>query len=485
VNEIRLLRACGLPVNVHTVRGLMLGHLHHHAPEIFTAKASDGSVFTCSDSFVRSFLKHRLNFVPRAGTRAAQKIPVDAEEQMRRSFFRIVYTTRSKRIKHAALRVNFDQTQVIVQSIGNSTFAEMGSKQVSILGKEEKRAWTAVVAVSASGEVLPLQIVMKGKTKKSVPPPSAPFMKAANARGFIWSFNPATYWSSLPLMKIYFDRIIVPYFERKKRELGYSPDQVCIVQLDCWSVHRSEAFRAWVRKHHPWIVLDFVPGGCTGLWQVCDVGIQRPFKQSIRRGQLDDIVAETMRHLEDGVSPAEMRVAKEIGELRERCVRWFVDAFDTINNPALIRRAWERCTVGAFNLSFESVTSDDAVDALLDLPVADPGLWAELTRGADDQTADGSFADVDDIPESTATPFDEGDASGLEEVGDSGADPAEQIAQFIAAGSTLPTNVAALGLADTMEPGELIISQVPQQADFGRGKRRKTQNKLYSEFDAH
>jgi hypothetical protein len=28
---------------------------------------------------------------------------------------------------------------------------------------------------------------------------------------------------------------------------------------------------------HPNIILDFVPAGCTGVWQACYIGIQRIF----------------------------------------------------------------------------------------------------------------------------------------------------------------------------------------------------------------
>jgi hypothetical protein len=181
----------------------MLGHLRHLAPEVFTARASNSSIFKCSNTYVGSFLKQHLNFVPCMATCTAQKVPSDADAQMRRSCFRVVYTTWAKKIWHAVLWLNFDQTQVIVQSIGNSTFAELGSKQVLILGKEERRAWTAVVAVSASGEALPIQIIMKGKTKKSIPWLATPFMAGADSGGFVWGFNPDRYWLGLKLMKQY------------------------------------------------------------------------------------------------------------------------------------------------------------------------------------------------------------------------------------------------------------------------------------------
>lgn len=34
---------------------------------------------------------------------------------------------------------------------------------------------------------------------------------------------------------------------------------------------------------HPNIQLEYVPGGCTGIWQACDVEIQRVFKHAIYR----------------------------------------------------------------------------------------------------------------------------------------------------------------------------------------------------------
>jgi hypothetical protein len=485
---MRAFRECGLPINIYTARALMLGHIRHRAPDVLrTVVRKDGSLFKCSDIFVRRFLRRHLNFVPRMATRAAQKTPPDAPEQLRRSFLRIVNTTRTKKIKHAGLRVNLDQTQVVVQNISDSMFAKQGSKQVSVVGKEEKRAWTAVIAVSDSGEALPLQIIMEGKTKKVVPRPDAPYMPEANSRGFIWNWNPRTYWLSLPLMKTYVTQIIVPYFLRKKAELGYAPDHACILQLDAWSVHRSVAFRQWIRDEFPWIVLDYIPANCTGIWQPCDVGTQRPFKQAIRRAQLEDMVAETQDRLNRGGSPADVHLDKKIGVLRDRSVRWFVEAFDTIQNPKLILKTWERCSVGAFNLSFESVTSSEAIDELFDLQNSNPELWAEITskRAQDEDCIDTTGPDAPDAAgdeEHTAEcPYDadiEGDAE------DSGIDPTDLVEDFIAGDTTEPDTP---GLAEELDvdvsSAEVVL--VREESQLGRGKRARKANQQYVDFESH
>lgn len=65
-----------------------------------------------------------------------------------------------------------------------------------------------------------------------------------------------------------------------------------------WSVHQSEKFRTWIKKEHPTILLDYVPGGCTSVQQPCDVGIQRPLKLSIRQSYHEDIVKEMREKLD-------------------------------------------------------------------------------------------------------------------------------------------------------------------------------------------
>jgi hypothetical protein len=163
---------------------------------------------------------------------------------------------------------------------------------------------------------------MKGGTARSLPHTYAPWMAEAKKRGIQYNFNPKNYWSSLALMQVYVSEILAPYFLAKKVLLGVAPDGYCLLQLDVWSVHRSYDFRKWLYDSYPWIVLDFVPGGLTGLWQVCDVGIQKPFKQAIRQAQLEDMVSETMGYLKDGVEPTAIRLDTTIGTLRDRSPRW-------------------------------------------------------------------------------------------------------------------------------------------------------------------
>ncbi|KZV81294.1 hypothetical protein EXIGLDRAFT_628696 [Exidia glandulosa HHB12029] len=139
-------------------------------------------------------------------------------------------------------------------------------------------------------------------------------------------------------MKDYARLILAPYFQQAKDRLALDPAQECLLQLDCWSVHRSEEFRAWMETTYPWILLDYVPGGCTGIWQPCDVGIQRGFKHVVRQCQHADVVAETVSALEQKKRPEDIKLEQGVAELRNRSVAWLVHAYHQMNDPAIVRK---------------------------------------------------------------------------------------------------------------------------------------------------
>ncbi|EIW81257.1 hypothetical protein CONPUDRAFT_28077, partial [Coniophora puteana RWD-64-598 SS2] len=203
-----------------------------------------------------------LNWVPQLSTRAAQKMPEDAEQQIYELFLQLALFFYDSGIHHPHLLINFDQTQVVMADNSAKTFD--GSCQVDILDKEEKRAFTAVVGVSALGSILLTQFVFKGATERSLPSPKAPHHDEASHLGFLYCcWNPDTYWSDLNAMRQYFNVIVIPYFAEQKCLLGYPDDQECAVLLNCWSVHRGQAFHDMVCKDWLWIRLFYVLGGTT------------------------------------------------------------------------------------------------------------------------------------------------------------------------------------------------------------------------------
>ncbi|KAK6974495.1 hypothetical protein R3P38DRAFT_3378568 [Favolaschia claudopus] len=81
ISQLKDLRSAGAPLSLASVRCIIIATIRDQAPEIFEQKFKDGSTFQVSDSFCRKFLDKTLVWSMRKGTKAAQKLPVDAEEK--------------------------------------------------------------------------------------------------------------------------------------------------------------------------------------------------------------------------------------------------------------------------------------------------------------------------------------------------------------------------------------------------------------------
>jgi hypothetical protein len=259
---LRAIRTAGLPVNASVARNTILAFIKQQYPNLLGQANPGHWTPQLSIHTVRRFLHRELKWVVRAGTKAAQKLPKDWEIQCEKTFFRLVYTIAKEGV-HQSLLVNADQTGVILVPGGSQkTYEEQGSRQVLIHGKEEKRAFTAVLATSNDGTVLPTQSIHKGKTPASLP--SIECRAPAEAKGHRFSLNPSKHWSSLDTTKLWFKEILFPYRVQMIKKHGLAETAKVIVYIDCWSVHRSAALGAWLRQpEQNFIIPIFVPANCT------------------------------------------------------------------------------------------------------------------------------------------------------------------------------------------------------------------------------
>ncbi|KAG1866364.1 hypothetical protein C8R48DRAFT_600290, partial [Suillus tomentosus] len=162
LTDLCSLHTVGVALDTLRCRGIILARLQHSIPEIFEHVAKDGSRFRCTENWVKQFLADHLNWSFCRATRAAQKLPPNVEQVLLDQFLRLALTIHDCAIFDAAFLVNIDQTNIIYQPSNTSTFEVTGSKQVVVLGQEEKRAFTIVNGISAKGHVLPLQLIYEG-----------------------------------------------------------------------------------------------------------------------------------------------------------------------------------------------------------------------------------------------------------------------------------------------------------------------------------
>jgi len=332
------LREAHLPLTITTIRGLLIAHLQHFSLDIFTTPSRDGTLFRCSEVFMRKFIKRSLNWSIRSSTRAGCKFPPNSDDILRKAALRIAYLVKHHDIP-SALIANSDQTQVVLAQGADVTYAPVNSKQVATIGSEEKHAFTVLVTVTNDGPLLPLQSIHKGQTAASLPGREAKSMAEALKVGFLFeSSKTTTYWSTQEMMQNFVNTILAPHFKKIKADLGLPPEQSSLWLIDCWSVHRSKEFLTWIGHSHDTIIVVFVPAGLTGLFQPSDVGIQRLFKHSLKLSAHDDIVQEVLTQLKAGVKVSDVTIDSALKVLRNRTVHWLWVAFQALNKPEVVKK---------------------------------------------------------------------------------------------------------------------------------------------------
>ena len=109
------------------------------------------------------------------------------------------------------------------------TMTEKGSKHVSVAGGTDKRCITLTVTKRMSGQLLPLQVIYKGKTERCLPP------KARDDKRFLFSYNEET-------LRL-FDGILLLYIEKTKKDLNLPNDQNSLLIWDAFTGQNTDAVK--------------------------------------------------------------------------------------------------------------------------------------------------------------------------------------------------------------------------------------------------
>ena len=79
-----------------------------------------------------------------------------------------------------------------------------------------------------------------------------------------------------------------------------------------------------------------MPGGCIGVYQPCDVGIQQRLKLSTRKSYHEDIVNDFLKELDKGNPTPSLN--ESLGVIRDQSVQWMWNAYQALNNKELVKR---------------------------------------------------------------------------------------------------------------------------------------------------
>jgi DDE superfamily endonuclease len=234
------------------------------------------------------------------------------------------------------LIINFDQTGVHFIPKSNNTYELKGSQHVSVMGAEDKRQITAIIASTLTGNLLPLQLIFGGTTDKCEPAKSHHVVKSQ-----FHITHSDNHWSTLETMKEYIERIIQPYINQTIKQHNLDRESRAIVLLDCWSVHKSKEFRNYVRRTHPNILLVYIPPNCTSQLQVADVALNYSFKHLIKIQYEDWITNEVLKQLQVNES---VKLATGAKIIKPLILEWCYNSWKKLENrPELIIKGWYRC----------------------------------------------------------------------------------------------------------------------------------------------
>jgi hypothetical protein len=339
-STLRTLRQHGTPVTQRIIRWIVRGVLELRAPQLLDS-------FRISAGWITNWARTELQWSWRKSTTAASKLPLDWEAQGLQMAMRLAASIEMYDV-HSSLVVNLDQTGVHLVPASFWTYNSAGSSSVAVVGAEDKRQITAVVASSLYGDMLPLQLIFQGRTERSHPPATAS-SKAAR----VHITHSPNHWSSVETMQQWVENVLVPYRERCVRQLELRADAAVILLLDVWAVHTSEEFRMYLRQKHPRIHLVFVPANCTSKLQVADVTLQRPFKAHIR--ELFNAWAALQIKEQIASGPDKLvgfadcfRMAK----LKPLVLQWCIDSWQRLSDDkSFVAQGWYKCCSSLFNVN--------------------------------------------------------------------------------------------------------------------------------------
>ena len=259
---IHALRLAGGIVNRSIVQAAAKGIVAHSNP---SRLQKHGGHLQISVKWAESFLRRR-GYVKKKATKAAQKLPPNFED-LKSTFIQRIRDQVEQNAIPKKLVINWDQTGSKLVPVSQWTLAEQGSTQVFI-GKDDKREITVLLAVSASGSLLPPQLIYPGRT---------PGCHAKITFPQEWHITHSdNHWSTEDTMLQYIDNVVIPYFSAARTELELPDDQVCLAIFDVFAAHRCTTVLQKLSAHH--IHQVFVPASCTGELQPLDLSVNDEFK---------------------------------------------------------------------------------------------------------------------------------------------------------------------------------------------------------------
>lgn len=327
IEYIQQLRCAGGIVNRNIVIAAAKGIISHKNPSLL--KEHGGSI-ELGRKWAESFL-HRRGFVRRKATKAARKHPPDFP-QLKLAYFDRIKSEITDNDIPMDLLFNWDQTGTKLVPVSNWTMAEEGSKQVPVVGKDDKREITVLLTVTASGHLLPPQVIYQGKTD------------GCHARITFpdgWHVTHSeSHWSTERTMLDFLDHVIIPYVAATRSKHGLADDHPALAVFDVFAAHRCSSVLKKLQDNH--IHQVFVPAGCTGELQPLDVSVNEEFKSLLKESFSRWYACEVQQSLDQGIALENIKIDLKASLLKPLHANWLINSIYTLSRSNALKKAFEK-----------------------------------------------------------------------------------------------------------------------------------------------
>ena len=226
----------------------------------------------------------------------------------------------------------------------------------------DKRQITAVLAGTIQGDLLPLQLIYKGKTLCCHPNYKFP-------PGWHITHSP-NHWSNETTMIEYIENIVIPYVENI-REMLYTPSTPGLIIMDNFKGQITKKIDLLLEENHLHTCL--LPANTTDILQPMELSVNKPAKSFIKDLFCKWYSEQLLQQFQaqDDV-PLQYVVLEPIDlslpVLRNISAEWFVKMADYISsNPQFIVNGFVRAGICR---ALDGVTSDEELDDILEeMPV--------------------------------------------------------------------------------------------------------------------
>ncbi|KAK3241230.1 hypothetical protein CYMTET_48981 [Cymbomonas tetramitiformis] len=377
--------AAGLPGDAHILASIIRAVIECSGhPELLKH-------FLVSETWTYAFL-HANDLKPRKGTNN-RKEPANWEAQLEKHVLRVAHVVKTKNIPKA-LVVAFDHVGFQVLPIKNTTWAPRGSDVVPLIGLDDKRQITAVVAEAldddGSGIVVGIQLIYTGTTERCLPAVEHRQLEMFADFHFTYTYN---HWADEDTNYELFENIIVKHFLNTKTRLRLPPDHPSMVILDCWPVQKSEHFRARVAASWPWIHLEYVPPGCTGKGQKFDVDGGGVYKPKLQERTTRYVQEEFTKALKGGESLENVKLDLTLGTMKTRQLYWIQEVHSEFKSNVLARtKGWNLTGIPR---AFTAACQEEAVKVHAEGELWPTGNTLQLVPVGDEMVPEASTDDAE------------------------------------------------------------------------------------------